>query len=156
MIRLRANHCAIVPIDDPDKSPGGLWIPDEAKERTDHGIVKYVGPKCEHVQVLDHVIYGGINGQLLILPDEGRLIIMDEEFVAARIGTDYIESIEIPELYYKTKEGYTNATYETALRFLAKTFRNSEAFGNRKNWNVRTVTEKSKPSEFREMKETRE
>jgi co-chaperonin GroES (HSP10) len=156
VIRLRTKHAAIVPIDDPETTPGGIIIPDQAKDRTDQGIVKYVGADCEFVSPLDYVIYGGFNGQLLIINTE-RLIVVHEDFITARVSTDDVDSLEVAGLYYKSRDGgFTSATYETAVEFLARTIENSPWFQDKRQWNVREVSERSKPSQYRVMQETRD
>lgn len=156
MIRVKRNYCAISPIDDPDTTPGGIIIPDEAKDRTDQGIVKYVGPECVFVQPLDYVIYGGWNGQLLNTEDDGRLIIVSEEFITARVHHEDIDSVEIPNVYYKGRDGYFTATYETLIPLLAKAISKSPIIQDKTRWDVREVSQKSKPNQYRVMADSRD
>lgn len=158
MIRVRTNHCAIVPIDDPSVTESGrIILPDQAKDRTDHGIVKYVGPDCKYVSVLDHVIYGGFNGQLLVHPKEGRLIIVSEDFISAVVKADDLDSIEVEGLFYKDKGGeYFPATFESAIPLLAEAFsRSPQNYSSR--FNVRELSRPAerKESQYRVMSETR-
>lgn len=106
MIRLLSNDIACIPIEDPDRTESGLWVPDQAKQRVDQGIVKYTGPECEAVARGDHVLFGGYTGQKLSVEDEGVLYIMKETDVVAvfpdsteRIVTEteilgFLESVE--------------------------------------------------------------
>jgi len=78
MITLVNRKIAVKPILDPDKSPGGIIIPDVAKERTDQGIVKYVGSKCKDVQVGDYILFSGYTGSTVQFAQDadGVLIIL--------------------------------------------------------------------------------
>lgn len=154
MIRVKPKYCAIVPIDDPDKV-GHIYIPDVAKDRVDQGIVKYVGRDCTYVKPLDYVTFGGYNGQLVYIENEGRLIIVNEDFITARIDKDDIDYTEIKDLYVRTRDGYTTVTYETAIDFLARAITNASWFQDKINWDVRNVTEKSKPNQYRELQKER-
>lgn len=160
MIRVKSNHCAIVPIDDPDITPGGIIIPEEAKDRTDQGIVKYVGPKCEFVEPLDYVIYGGYNGQLLVLnrgePNEERLIILSEDKLISKVAFGEIDSLTVPGLYFKSRDELLPASYEVAVSFLGMAIRAYTHSLGKQKWDVRGVNEKSKKNQHRVMAETRE
>lgn len=69
-IRLTGRDIAVVPIEDPDRTEGGLWVPDQAKQRIDQGIIKYLGPDCQiGLRRGDHVIFGGYTGQKLSISD---------------------------------------------------------------------------------------
>lgn len=100
MIRLSENKIAVSPIFDPDKSPGGIYIPEQAKDRCDQGIVKYIGPEVKDIKVGDYVLFSGYTGTLVSLEDEGLLIIFREEFVTCRIEP---ENVVIPGLFFKVK-----------------------------------------------------
>lgn len=82
-LKLLRNDIAVVPIEDPERTDSGLYVPDQAKQRPDNGIVKYLGPECEILSRGDHVIFGGYVGNRLALDDEGMLILMRETDVAA-------------------------------------------------------------------------
>ena len=82
-LKLRKKQVAILPIDDPSISTGGIIIPDTAKQRTDQGIVKYRGADCETVRVGDHVIFSSYSGTKITVEDEGFLYIMEEDDIAA-------------------------------------------------------------------------
>lgn len=104
---------------DPDRTPGGLWIPDVAKERCDQGIVKYIGPAVKDLKIGDYVLFGGYDGTTIRLEDEGVLILMRESAVKCVIE---MEPTMVEGLYYKTKDGeFFEATTESALRLIADT-----------------------------------
>lgn|SRR5574338_43550 len=154
MIRVKPNHIAVVPIDDPDKV-GHIYIPDQAKDRTDQGIVKYVGRDVRDIRPLDYVLYPGYNGKLVYLEGEGRLIIMAEDSIVARVEADDIEHTEVKDLYIRTREGYTTITYEAVLSIIARSITEAPWFKDKTHWDVRQVSEKSKPNQHRDLKETR-
>jgi co-chaperonin GroES (HSP10) len=124
VIRLTEDKIACEPIFDSDISKSGLiHIPEVAQERCDQGIIKYVGPDVEDLQVGDYVLFSGYSGTLVELEDEGLLIILPEEFVTCILhppGTD------VAGLYFRDKEGnHFTATYEMCTRFMADAIRNT-------------------------------
>lgn len=133
MLSLQTNRVAVIPMFDPDKY-GSIWVPEQAKERVDQGIVKYIGPKVELVKVGDHVIFSGYTGTLFELPDEGSLlIILPEDFITARF--DDHSPFDVGGLYFKDTEGnYFTATYEQAMVLIAKSM--NEQFNDRVKFNI--------------------
>ena len=125
MITLLRDNIAVVPIFDPDMSPGGIIIPDMAKERCDQGIVKYIGPKTKILKAGDYVIFSGYTGTMVRIEDEGRLIIMPEKFVVAHLPDP--SNVEVEGLYFKGRDGnFFRATYEMAMEIIADSFTDSE------------------------------
>jgi len=101
MIRPIKDQVFVRPIFDPDTSPTGLIIiPDEAKERCDQGIVKYVGPDVRDVRVGDYVLFGGYNGTLIRLTEPNELLIVFREPWIHAILTD-VDNITVNGLYYE-------------------------------------------------------
>jgi len=122
MLRMPRRNVAVTPLFDTLKV-GSLFIPEQARERCDQGIVKYVGTKCTYVKVGDHVVFSGYTGTLLSLEGEGLLIVLPEQFIVAVIEYDANEvaRIEIPGLYFKDIDGnYFGTTYEMAVGIIAK------------------------------------
>jgi chaperonin GroES len=118
MITLAGSKIAVRPIFDPDRTPGGLYIPTQAQERADQGIVKYVGPDVVDVRVGDYVLFSGYAGTLVILEGEGRFIILPEEFIICTVIRDSF--FEVPGLFFKEANGeYFPATYEEAINLCA-------------------------------------
>lgn len=113
MISLGGDRVAIVPIHEADMSDGRygdpslptvkLFIPEEAKKRTCQGLVKYVGPKCKYTHPGQYVIYSQFSGTLTEIEGEGKLIIMQEEFIYAEL---HDRNIEIPGLFFKGKPSH--------------------------------------------------
>lgn len=125
MLRLPHNKVAIIPIRDPDKI-GLLYVPDIAKERTDQGIVKYVGPDCQYVKIGDYVAFSGYSGTLFNIQDPERpneivedVIIIDENFIVAVM--DDLEDSDVPGLYFRSADGeYFGATFEMAMHLIGR------------------------------------
>jgi chaperonin GroES len=72
-----------------EKSPGGLIIPDTAKERPQEGLVIAVGPGEQkdgkvipvEVQAGDHVLFGKYTGTEIKLDGEEHLILRESEIL---------------------------------------------------------------------------
>lgn len=111
-------------------SPSGLLhIPDIAKQRVDHGVVKYLGADTEdariseEVRVGELVLFSGYTGTLVAINKE-LLIIVPWEFVTAVMMFD---STPVPGLYFQDEDGeYFEATYEQAMELLALAIRDTE------------------------------
>ena len=136
MIKVPARKVAVEPIFDPDKI-GHIYVPDQAKERCDQGIVKYVGEKVRELGVGDYVLFSGYSGTLVNLEGEGRLIILPESFVVARI---YPAGTPIAGLYFKDRDGeFFEATYEEAFHLIAQA---TEESGWKHKWGIKMGTRK--------------
>ena len=101
MMKLVKDRVAVTPIFDADTSPGGIIIPDIAKERCDQGIVKYIGPEVKDIKIGMYVLFSGYTGTLVHIAGEGSVIVMPEEFIVAEL--DEIENVYVPGLYYKSR-----------------------------------------------------
>jgi chaperonin GroES len=116
MLVPRPRSVMIDPIDDADESPGGIIIPEMAKERTKQGIVKYVGSDCKLVSIGDWVLFNGYAGVLIFLEGEGRLISMDERDINCICGPSEWAATTVPGLYNRGGNNqYFNTTFESAL-----------------------------------------
>lgn len=95
MFKPNEDRVLILPIPNPDKSKGGLYIPDNARGTPTHGKVIAVGPgkACPHCG-LPHPIVGIEAGQLVVFPGSA--------------GTD----IEIDEVEYRIIRGTDIQAYE--------------------------------------------
>lgn len=139
MLRLNKNKVAIIPIRDPDKI-GSLYVPDIAKERSDQGIVKYIGPDCKYVKIGDYVAYSAYSGTLFNIQDPERpneivedVIIMDEESVVAVM--DDLTNYDIPGLYFRSADGeYFPATFEMTMHLVGR------KYGEEYNFKIKTPT----------------
>ena len=114
MLDLMENKVAITPLGDPDESPGGIIIPDIAKDRFDQGVVRYVGPDVKWLKVGDYVVFSGYAGRYIFIEGEGDMVIMREDFVEARIQE--FANTDIPGLYLKDPDGHHYpAPYEAVM-----------------------------------------
>ena len=75
----------IIPLEDREKV-GSIYVPDQAKQRVDQGIVKYRGPDVKELRVGDHVIFSGYSGDELITETDGLLYLMREDDILAVFG----------------------------------------------------------------------
>jgi chaperonin GroES len=117
MLIAKFQELIVQPLYDRDVSPGGIIIPDTAKERCDQGIVKYIGHGCRSVYIGAHVIFNGYSGKTLDIEGEGTVIILREAEIAAIVEQ---QPIEINGLYFRDKQGkYHLVTYEQAMYLIA-------------------------------------
>lgn len=129
MIHLIGKKIAVSPIFDPNVSEGGIIIPDVAKSRCDQGIVKYIGPEVEGIDIGDYVLFSGYTGSTVRIEGEGLIIILHEDFVTCKILD---VNTEVPGLYFKDNTGvYFQATYEMAMNIIGQSFgeTNKRKFG---------------------------
>jgi len=120
MLEMYDNKVAVIPLFDRDVSPGGIIIPEMAKERCDQGIVKYCGPNCKWLKPGDYVLFSGYTGQAIRDEVEGTLIMFREDSAVAIIADDRLPTTEVPGLYFKGPDGYFPANYEQAMAFIAR------------------------------------
>lgn len=120
MIGLMENKIAVIPLYDADVSPGGIIIPEMAKERCDQGVVKYVGPDCQYLVPGDLVLFSGYTGQTVRIDNE-VLIFMREDAVSAVLEGEDLDNTAVPGLYFKGKDGvYFEANVEFALDLVGR------------------------------------
>lgn len=117
MIKLPRRSVAVQPLFEPDHY-GQIIIPDQNKSRCTQGIVKYLGADCTYVAVGDHVIFSGYTGTTLDVEGEGLLIVFKERFAIGVLAPDL--GYKIPGLFFRDKEGYFPATYESTFQLIAK------------------------------------
>jgi co-chaperonin GroES (HSP10) len=167
--KLLPKRVAVIPIRDPDtidakarftpaevewmKKEGitnlqmnaSIVVPENAKRRTDQGIVKYIGDDVRDIRVGDYVIFSGFSGQLMHFKGEGPngepqsedLIIIHSDFVFAVL--DEIPFTPVPGLYFKTRDADNKVIYEPANYEVAATLiRDAFAFYNRLPIDVKT------------------
>lgn len=126
--RVTGSKLAIIPIQDSDKV-GHIYIPESSKQRTDQGIVKYIGPECRDFKPGQYVIFSGHSGTIVYIQDPERpgqtetLILMDEKFIHGEI-IDFEDTV-VEGLYFKSRDGYFAATYEVAMEFIADAIRSA-------------------------------
>lgn len=62
-----------------DRTAGGIYVPDSAKEKPQRGTVQAVGKKVENVKVGDQVLFDKYSGSKLRIDDEECLILKEED-----------------------------------------------------------------------------
>lgn len=77
----------IKPFEKPNMTEGGLYIPDQAKEKPTHAHVIEVADDCEFVKVGDIVTYGKYSGTPIELEttsgEKDTLIVIEEKQILA-------------------------------------------------------------------------
>lgn len=129
MINITKEKLAIEPVDNPEKI-GSIFIPDQSQGRAKQGIIKYKGSDTDEFEIGDYVLFSPYNGTLVILEDEGRVIIVHKDFITCKIDPpDDLKMTEIPGLYFRGRGDetweYFPATYETAIELIAKMVQDS-------------------------------
>ena len=79
---------AVLPLEDSSKTSGGLHVPDQAKRRADQGVVVCVGPLVLELSEGDFVTFSSWDGNRVEIGDLGTLIIVDQDFVTAKLEKD--------------------------------------------------------------------
>jgi chaperonin GroES len=69
-----------------ERTAGGIYVPDSAKEKPQRGIVQAVGKKVEHVKVGDQVLFDKYSGSKLKIDDEDCLILKEEDILGVFIS----------------------------------------------------------------------
>ena len=64
-----------------DRTAGGIYVPDSAKEKPQRGMVQAVGKKVENVKIGDQVLFGKYSGSKLRIEDEDCLILKEEDIL---------------------------------------------------------------------------
>lgn len=98
MIRLLADDVAVLPLEDSNTTPSGLYLADQVKQRIDQGIVRYVGRNVTDVKVGDHVIFGGYDGEKVAIADEGVFIILPEPYIKAILDSPGPQLLPVAEI----------------------------------------------------------
>ncbi len=130
MISLPQNKVAVRYIQDPDMI-GSLYIPQDSKERSDQGIVKYIGKDCHWVKPGDYVIFGGYTGTVAHIEGENGLIILPEDQIVAIL---HPPATTIYGLFHVDKDGIPfPATYESAIELIREAYDELPRFANLKD-----------------------
>ena len=86
-IRTLKDNVAIVPIED-DEMRGSLYIPDQAKQKVDQGVIVYKGPDVVELRVGQHVLFSGYTGDKISVEDDGIYYIIPEDYIIAVLIDD--------------------------------------------------------------------
>jgi co-chaperonin GroES (HSP10) len=101
MISLPKGKIAMTPLFDPMTTKGGLFVPDQARERCDQGIVKYIAPDEENFKIGDYVLFSAYDGTLVEIDGE-LLILMKSETLVCKIAPPQYLNTVIRGLYFKS------------------------------------------------------
>jgi chaperonin GroES len=125
MYKILGDKVAVRPLRDPNKTAGGIIIPDVAKERVDQGIIKYIGPKVEDetIAIGAHVLFSGYDGTLIVDEEEGELIILETKSLKAILNLD---AAFVSGVYLKSADGeYFETDWHTLVEFAVMAMRES-------------------------------
>jgi co-chaperonin GroES (HSP10) len=86
-IRTLKDNVAIVPIED-DEKRGSLYIPEQAQQRVDQGVIVYKGPDVKELEIGQHVLFSGYTGDKISIEDDGIYFIIPEDYIIAIIIDD--------------------------------------------------------------------
>lgn len=62
-----------------ERTPGGIYVPDTAKEKPQRGTVQAVGKDVKHLKVGDQILFDKYSGSKLRIDDDECLIIKEED-----------------------------------------------------------------------------
>lgn len=69
-----------------DKSAGGLYIPDTAKEKPQRGTVEAVGSDVKEVKVGDTILFDKYSGSKIVVDSVEYLILKEEDILGIFAG----------------------------------------------------------------------
>ncbi|MEX5219427.1 MAG: co-chaperone GroES [Nitrospiraceae bacterium] len=64
-----------------ERTSGGIYVPDTAKEKPQRGTVQAIGKKVENVKIGDQVLFDKYSGSKLRIDDEECLILKEEDIL---------------------------------------------------------------------------
>ena len=62
-----------------EKTPGGLFIPESAKEKPQRGVVESIGSEVKDIKVNDEILFDKYSGSKITIADVEYLIIKEED-----------------------------------------------------------------------------
>lgn len=68
--------------DEPEKTAGGLYVPDSAKEKPQMGKVEAVGSEVKDLKVGDTVLFDKYSGSRVNVDENEQLVIKEEDILA--------------------------------------------------------------------------
>lgn len=125
MFKLVRNQVGFEPLFDPDKSSGGLYIPETAKTRSKQGIVKALGPDVKDIKIGDYCLFSGYDGTMVAFEnDEGLnelILIIPEDAVDCSVVIDF--DLDLSNLAWEldNKVKFTELMAMVARQFQANT-----------------------------------
>ncbi len=145
MLSLKTNKVGIMFIQDPLVSKGGIILSESSRQRSDQGIVKYVGPDCRFVKPADYVVFNAFAGTTVRMnagfDEEGKqfaedIIIIPEDELLLKV---HPPATPIAGLFHVDGTGdYFPATYESTMRMVQEQFYELPRLLNLKDRDVRS------------------
>ncbi|MCD6415118.1 MAG: co-chaperone GroES [Planctomycetes bacterium] len=84
-------HVLLKPLQAADKSPGGIYLPDTAKERQNHAkVIAVAEDATEEVAVGDEIIYKEFRGTEVKMDGEDYVLLSSEDLLVKRVAADEI------------------------------------------------------------------
>ena len=74
-----ADRVFVTYTEEMDRTAGGIYVPDSAKEKPQRGIVRAVGKDVKNLKVGDQILFDKYSGSKLRIDDEECLIIKEED-----------------------------------------------------------------------------
>jgi len=74
-----ADRVFVTYTEEMDRTSGGIYVPDSAKEKPQRGIVRAVGKDVKNLKVDDQILFDKYSGSKLRIDDEECLIIKEED-----------------------------------------------------------------------------
>jgi chaperonin GroES len=68
-------------LEEMERTPGGIYIPEAAKEKPQKGKVEAVGKDVEEVKVGDTILFDKYSGSKVKIDDQDYLIVKEEEIL---------------------------------------------------------------------------
>jgi len=68
--------------EEPERTAGGIYVPDTAKEKPQEGKVEAVGPEVKELKVGNTVIFDKYSGSKIKVGDREHLVIKEEDILA--------------------------------------------------------------------------
>lgn len=150
MLSVLGRWVFIEPIYDPNTTESGmLYIPETARERTDQGLVKYVGPRCRYLEPGMWVMFPGFAGSNYFgeEPDTHLIHVHETSVLTVFEGHEFNK---VPGLYCKGKDGKLfEPGYEVIMNLVRDAFRKETLrigksklrYGGSAEWKYETADE---------------
>ena len=85
------GYILVKPFESKEKTPGGIFFPDSAKEKLREGeIVALAEDATDEVVIGDHVIYKEFTGTEVEIEEEGHLLLVEDDLLAKYVAADKI------------------------------------------------------------------
>lgn len=81
MIKPLKDRVCVSYSEEPEKTAGGLYVPDTAKEKPQQGKIEAIGSEVKEVKVGDIVLFDKYSGSKIKLNDKEHLIVKEEDLL---------------------------------------------------------------------------